>query len=186
MTRTSGHLLTLGAGLLVGFVASRLLPIGIAAASGAIRAASGKDPFDILIRQHKELLSLLDRMEALTTHQIARRNALAYWFKRQISKHAMAEEDVVYPMLHDDAQRAEQADKLYAEHAQMKILLFELQRAVHSDEAWQSAVRGLRAEIEPHARQEEQEEFPRLRELLDQREKIKLGRQIHQFEAVIV
>jgi iron-sulfur cluster repair protein YtfE (RIC family) len=98
----------------------------------------------------------------------------------------MAEEDVVYPMLADDAQRAEAARKLYEEHGRMKVLLFELEQSMKDDAAWRRAVRGLRSEIEPHARQEEEVEFPALRARMDQAGKMKLARKIDQEEAVIV
>lgn len=186
MTKQSGLFLTLGAGFVGGVLAGRLLPIGIAAGAGALRAAAGKDPFAKLIREHGELLRLLDDMETLPAERTAKRRALAYWFMRKISKHAMAEEDLVYPLLHDEADRQEQALKLYAEHGRMKVLLFELERAVHTDRAWLDAVRGLRAEIEPHARQEEEEEFPRLRAVLDRSGRIEAGRKIGRFEAIIV
>ena len=42
-----------------------------------------------------------------------RRNAMLLQLKRMLTAHALAEEDIVYPMLHDDAQRREQAKKLY-------------------------------------------------------------------------
>jgi iron-sulfur cluster repair protein YtfE (RIC family) len=54
------------------------------------------------------------------------------------------------------------------------------------DAAWRRAVRGLRSEIEPHARQEEEVEFPALRARMDQAGKMKLARKIDQEEAVIV
>ena len=67
----------------------------------------------------------------------------------------------------------------------MKILLFELEQSIKNDEAWFKAVRGLRPEIEPHARQEEEVEVPALRDRMDKAGKVKLARKIHQEEAVI-
>jgi iron-sulfur cluster repair protein YtfE (RIC family) len=176
----------LAAGAAGGLLLGKFLPVLIANASGTIRAGAGQDPFESLIRQHRELLSLLDQMESTSTENFVKRTALALKFKRTIAKHAMAEEDVVYPLLHDDTDRAEAVEKLYREHAGMKIHLFELQRSVKDHDSWIANVRSLRAEIEPHARQEEEVEFPRLRGILNQRKSVNLSRKIQQEESLIV
>ncbi len=175
-----------GIGAAGGMLVGRLLPIFLANANGAARAAVGRDPFEPLIREHRELLALLDKMENVPQSRRVRRATLFYLFKRKIAKHAMAEEDVVYPMLTDDLERGDAARKLYAEHGRMKVLLFELERSIKNEEGWLNAVRGLRGEIEPHARQEEEIEFPALRARTDKAKQIKLARKIHQEEAVIV
>jgi hemerythrin superfamily protein len=158
----------IGLGAAGGILAGKLLPIVIANATGVARAAAGKDPFEGLVREHRELLALLDRMENAPRGNYVRRGMLFAQFKRKIAKHAMAEEDVVYPMLTDEAERAEEARKLYEEHGRIKILLFELEQSMKDDEGWLKAVRGLRNEIEPHARQEEEVEFPALRARMDE------------------
>ena len=58
--------------------------------------------------------------------------------------------------------------------------------AIHQQEEWRDAVRALRSEIEPHAREEEETEFPRLRELLDQAGNTELSRKIRQEESLVV
>lgn len=176
----------LAAGVAGGMVLGKFLPVLFANASGTIRGATGQNPFDGLIQQHRDLLSLLTKMENTSAENSLKRTALALKFKRTIAKHAMAEEDLVYPMLHDEAERAEASEKLYREHASMKIHLFELLRSVKDQAAWTANVRALRAEIEPHARQEENEEFPRLREILNRRQATDLSRKIDQEEALIV
>jgi iron-sulfur cluster repair protein YtfE (RIC family) len=186
MNRTRHPWMMVGLGAAGGILAGKLLPIMIANAGGMARGAAGQDPFAGLIREHRELLNLLDRMENDPQGNYIRRGMLFAQFKRKIAKHAMAEEDVVYPMLTDDAQRAEAARKLYEEHGRMKVLLFELEQSMKDDAAWRRAVRGLRSEIEPHARQEEEVEFPALRARMDQAGKMKLARKIDQEEAVIV
>ena len=174
------------AGAAGGVLVSRVLPPFAAQASGAVRAAAGRDPFETLIRQHRELLSLLDRMEAAPADSPVRRIALLLRFKRTIAKHALAEEDIVYPLLHDDAGRADATKQLYDEHADMKIHLFELQRSVKNQEAWLKHLEALRSEIERHARQEEEVEFPHLRSQMDEAKTSRLARKIQQEEALIL
>jgi hemerythrin superfamily protein len=182
-SRRYGSLMVGAAG---GMLLGRLLPTLIANASGIIRGAAGKDPFGGLVRQHRTLLSLLTQMENVPRESRAKRMSLFLLFKRTLAKHALAEEDIIYPLLQDDAKRVEEAEKLYREHARMKVLLFELERSVNDDETWPARVRDLRNEIEPHARQEEEVEFPKLRGLMDKKGNIELARKIHQEESLIV
>jgi iron-sulfur cluster repair protein YtfE (RIC family) len=182
VSKTTNTYLLLGIGAASGALLGRFLPVLLANASGA----AGGDPFARLIEQHRTLLSLLDKMENLPASDWAKRKVLFFAFKRTIGKHAMAEEDIVYPLLKTQAERHEATQKLYREHASVKIHIFELESAIHQETEWADAVRALRSEIEPHAREEEEVEFPRLRELLDQAGKTRLGRKIHQEEALIV
>jgi iron-sulfur cluster repair protein YtfE (RIC family) len=175
-----------GLGAAGGMLMGRLLPILIANANGVARARFGEDPFAGLIREHRQLLALLEKMENTPHHRSLRRGTLFFLFKRKIAKHAMAEEDVVYPMLTDYAERADAARKLYEEHGRMKVLLFELEQSINDDQGWLKAVTSLRSEIEPHARQEEEVEFPALRTRMDMPGKVKLARKIHEEEAGIV
>lgn len=182
----SSAFLLLGAGAAGGMLLGRFLPVLLANASGLARGATGADPFAGLIREHRQLLSLLDRMENVPVDDWARRKVLFLAFKRTIGKHAMAEEDIVYPLLKTEAERHEATQKLYREHASMKIHLFELEKAIHEEEGWREGVRALRTEIEPHAREEEETEFPRLRQLMDEKKTAELNRKIRQEEALVV
>jgi len=125
-------------------------------------------------------------MEHVPTTQWVKRSILLLAFRRTIGKHALAEENIIYPLLKTQAERHEATQKLYREHASMKIHLFELEHALRKDEEWGDGVRALRSEIEPHAREEEEIEFPRLRELLDKEQAIGLLRKIRQEEALVV
>ncbi|MFL6415984.1 MAG: hemerythrin domain-containing protein [Bryobacteraceae bacterium] len=179
-------LLLLGIGAAGGVVLGRFFPLLFANANGWVQGAAGGDPFAGLVEQHRTLLSLLDKMEQLSAADWVKRKFLFLTFKRTIGKHAMAEEDIVYPLLKTEGERHEATQKLYREHASMKIHLFELERAISQENEWRDAVRALRSEIEPHAREEEETEFPRLRQLLDEKKTAQLSRKIRQEEALIV
>ncbi len=183
---SSNSALALVLGTAGGLLLGRVLPVLFANASGLARGAAGQDPFAGLIREHGQLLSLLDRMEATPASEPLKRKTLFLRFKRTIAKHALAEEDIIYPQLQNEADRKEAAAKLYQEHAHMKVFLFELEQALLDEEAWKARVRDLRNEIAPHARQEEEEEFPRIRALMDQKRATELSRKIYQEESLIV
>jgi hemerythrin superfamily protein len=66
---------------------------------------TGTDPFDALAQDHQNVLALFDQIEATEDSAIARANSMLLQLKRLLTAHALAEKEIVYPMLHDDAQR---------------------------------------------------------------------------------
>src|SRR3954452_5619706 len=92
-------------GLVGGVVASRLLPPVWAQLRGAAGQKMGEDPFVQLIAEHRKMLAMLAEMEATPASRPGKRLFLFLAFKRTIAKHAMAEEDVVYPLLYSKADR---------------------------------------------------------------------------------
>jgi hemerythrin superfamily protein len=156
-----------GAGALLMFAASRLAPPFAGRTIGTLRAMSGTDPFEALAQDHQKVLALFGRIEQTDKAAVIRRYAMLLQLKRMLTAHALAEEDIVYPMLHDAAQRREQAKKLYSEHAAVKVKLFELEHKAKDDPTWIDDLRALHRMIAEHAHEEEQIEFPKLRAALD-------------------
>jgi hemerythrin superfamily protein len=173
-------------GLMAGVVASRLLPPICAMACGAMRVKAGRDPLDALVRDHRHFESLLTAMAAAKDRSPAERGQLFFRLKRRLAAHAMAEEDVVYPMLQSAAEAEQHAKKLYAEHAEMKVLLFRIERALTSSTEWSEPVSRLQNLIIKHARQEETQDFPRLRETLDATQQASLAAKIGREKAMIL
>jgi hypothetical protein len=115
-------------GAVLAFVGSRLLPPIVAQARGAVRASAGGDALSALIDDHRAIMSHLDAMAETADNQVFERTQRLLRLKRRLAAHAMAEEDIVYPVLRgtDDASR--DAMHPYEEHARMKILLYRLER----------------------------------------------------------
>lgn len=173
-------------GVAAGIVGSRLLPPLLAAASGSGRARRGHDPFELLIEDHRLILSTLDQMLAEPAESTVKRASLYLALKRKLAKHALAEEDVVYPLLHNQGQDAEASKELYDEHADMKILLFELEELLKSGGDWSTQVHSLRDLIQEHVNDEEQVVFPKLRQIFDANHASKVSGQISREEALIL
>lgn len=173
-------------GAAAAFVASRILPPLIAQVAGAARASRDGDPFAALIVDHRHMVSLLTRMERSGAADVLDRTQLLMRLKRQMTAHALAEEDVVYPMLHDDAHAEDDAKKLYSEHARMKILLHALEQMPKDDPEWPQRASALRELVESHARQEEEIEFPRLRTLMSDNARARLAGQVHREKAMVL
>ena len=175
-----------GAGALLMLVASRIAPPFAGRAIGSIRAMAGTDPFETLAQDHREALALFDRIEATENSATARRAAMLFQLKRMLTAHALAEEDIVYPMLHGEAHRREQTNRLYREHADMKIRLFELEHKAKDDPSWIEDVRALHRVVQEHAREEEQTEFPQLRAALDETRTANLLGEMHREKSLLL
>ena len=155
-----------GAGMLLSLAASRVAPPFAGRAIGSMRAMAGTDPFDALAQDHQKALAMFEAIEATDNTATMRRAAMLFQLKRMLTAHALAEEDIIYPMLRDDAHREEMASQLYRELAEMKIRRFELEHQAKDGPGWIAKLRELRGIIAGHARQEEESEFPRLRSAL--------------------
>lgn len=173
-------------GAAAALVASRFLPPLMAQAAGAARAAAGRDPFDALEQDHRVILSLLSRMEQSADAGAFQRTQLLLRLKRRLSAHALAEEDVIYPMLHEQAQELGDTMRLYGEHAEMKMRLHALEQMAKDDPRWIETARDLKALVERHARQEEEVDFPKLRNALDEQAMTSLSGQVQREKALLL
>ncbi|QCG93892.1 hemerythrin domain-containing protein [Azospirillum sp. TSA2s] len=154
-------------GAALALVASRLLPPVVAQLAGTARHAAGRDGIDALVDDHRHIQSLLVEMVQTPMDAPGRRTQLLLRLKRRLAAHAMAEEDVVYPLLHDQARKEEDAKHLYGEHAEMKMHLFDLEQTPKDDPRWLAVALDLKRIVDGHIRQEEEIDFPALRNSLD-------------------
>lgn len=159
---------TFATGAAIGLIASRVMAPLAGRAVGAARVAAGGDPFDALARDHQRVLSMMDSLLETDDTATMRRTAGLLQIKRALTAHALAEEDVVYPLLHDRANAKVAVEQLYREHAEIKMHLARMEHMQAGDPAWTQELQALRDLVARHARDEEEREFPRLREALAQ------------------
>ena len=148
------------AGAAVGFAADygrRMMVQGLGAA----------DWTDALVAEHRAVLALFDKLQATEDGQTWMRAHLLTKIRNALGKHALEEENAVYPALRE-ANEAHDADALNAEHGYVKTFLYELDNMPKSSPEWMERVRAFRALLEEHMRMEEDEVFPRLRAQLDE------------------
>jgi hemerythrin superfamily protein len=180
---TSGNdsAFSFGGGSSAGVIAGAALAgaaIGIAANVGRklfvqfSTGASG-DWFDALKAEHALTLGIFDKIEATDDSQGMMRSHLLMKLKYALTKHAMEEENVVYPALRQ-ANLAHDADALNAEHGYVKTYLYELETLSNTSPEWLARVRDFRAMLEEHMRMEEDEVFPTFRKALTDTQNAKL------------
>ncbi len=122
---------------------------------------------DALKAEHKAVLKVFDTLEATDDKATIRRNMLLAHIKHALVKHAIEEENVIYPALRE-AGKTEQADELNAEHGYVKQFLYELENMPSTSPKWIAKVKEFRAALEKHIREEEDTLFPELRAQLSE------------------
>ncbi len=120
-------------------------------------------PWDeALAAEHQLTLKVFDAIEATTERNTTKRAALLMNLKHMLAKHAMEEENVIYPALREAGQ-IQEADHLNNDHGYVKQYLYELTELPKDSPAWIAKVRQFRTDIEKHMREEENTLFPRLK-----------------------
>lgn len=117
---------------------------------------------EALAGEHALTLKVFDAIEATTVGNTVKRATLLANLKHMLSKHAMEEENVIYPAMREAGEVAE-ADHLNADHGYVKQYLYELGEIPKDSPSWIVKVRAFRADIETHMREEETMLFPRLK-----------------------
>ncbi len=115
------------------------------------------------MEDHRKILATIDDMIQCPPDAGMKRARLFLMLKQKLAKHAMAEEEVVYPLLHQ-GDRSGQSKHLYDEHADMKILLFDLEQRLKNREGWPDVASSLRDLVQRHVNEEERQVFPHLRQ----------------------
>ena len=144
--------------------------VGIAANMGRklfvqFASTGGASWDEALATEHRMTLMTFDKIEATDDDQSTLRSQLLAKLKYQLTKHALEEENVIYPALRQ-ANSAHDADALEGEHGYVKTYLYELETMPNDGAEWLARVRDFRAMIEEHMRMEEDEVFPALRRIM--------------------
>ncbi|QIK95356.1 hemerythrin domain-containing protein [Sphingomonas sp. HDW15A] len=130
-------------------------------------SASAGDWDQVLATEHQQTLIIFDKILETRDSQTTKRAMFIKKLTHALDKHAHEEEHVVYPALRA-ANNAHDADVLEGEHGYVKTFLFELNEMKKSSPEFLPKVREFRDMVDRHAKMEEQEVFPRLKEGLTQ------------------
>jgi hemerythrin-like domain-containing protein len=144
------------AGLAVGLAAS----IGRKAIVQGVTAGAGNWS-DGLKAEHAATLKIFDALEKTDESQVGKRKTMLMQLKHSLGKHAIEEENVVYPALREQG-LTEEADHLNHDHGYVKQFLYDLTELDPSDPAWIDKLREFRGDLEEHIDEEENELFPKL------------------------
>lgn len=149
------------AGLAVGLAAN----LGRKAVVQGVSVAAG-DWDQALATEHALALKIFDALEATENKQKVKRSTLLMSLKHALMKHAVQEENVIYPALRD-AGKTEAADHLNHDHGYVKDYLYHLENLPKDSPEFLTTLARFRADIEKHIREEEDELYPAMKASLD-------------------
>lgn len=162
-----------------------LLTAGVAAIANLGRKLAVQAPTAMaqdwcagLTKEHKATLAVIDTLQDVSPDHPERRTAMLVSLTHMISKHALQEENVIYPMLRR-GEDAQSADSLNRDHGEVKAMLYELGHMDKADPAFAETLAQLRGALEEHMREEEDTLFPALRDRLSDDENRKLTREMN-------
>jgi hemerythrin superfamily protein len=152
--------------------------VGIAANMGRkllmqMASTGGAEWDEALANEHRATLAVFDKIEMTDDSQTMMRATLLAKLKYALTKHALQEENVIYPALRQ-ANSIHDADALESEHGYVKTYLYELETMRKDSPEWLARVRDFRAMIEEHMRMEEDETFPALRNIMSEEQNSRL------------
>ena len=116
---------------------------------------------------HDTALAIFDKMLGTDQTQTFKRKMLLMKLTHALDKHAHQEEMVVYPALRE-ANEAVSADQLEGEHGYIKTFIYELNEMGPDSGTWLEKVREFRDLVSRHAHMEEEEVFPRFKQVMDE------------------
>jgi len=164
-------------GAALGLVAGLAIPHARKAVMQGPSIAAG-DWVDALVAEHrmveKAFQSLLETRET----EMAKREMLLTKIAYALTKHAIEEENVIYPALAENG-HADVAKRLVADHGEVKTFIYDLRRISSTDPRWIGEVRQFWSRLQSHVREEEDDIFPAFRQSLPQGENAKLTKMMN-------
>jgi hemerythrin superfamily protein len=137
-----------------------------------------QDVATVLTADHREMERLYEDYQRAEGDPTAS-ESLVRELTRLIVQHALAEEQVLYPVMKSALpDGAEQVAEARDQHKSIERMLEALEQLRADDTAFGETVRALMLEVIPHAREEEEDLFPALREVVGDDEMRSLGAKV--------
>ncbi|MEN3270739.1 hemerythrin domain-containing protein [Pseudonocardia sp.] len=140
-------------------------------------ATADLDVIDELMSDHREVTSLLDRID--TTTDPADKRELADIAITELVRHAVAEEMYVYPAMRENLPDGEEVVKHDTEeHKELERTMKALEGVEATDPRFEQLVGELRRELQHHVEEEESEQFPKFRQRVPHDERVQLREKV--------
>ena len=124
------------------------------------------DAVELLERQHREVEAMFERFEKMTDRATVSKKKLADEICNALIMHTAIEEEIFYPATREASEETDDmVDEAVVEHASAKDLIAQIQEMDPGDDLYDAKVKVLSEMIEHHVKEEEEEMFPKAREL---------------------
>jgi hemerythrin superfamily protein len=130
------------------------------------KTKDAQDAITLLESQHREVEEMFKKYEDLTDRAKASKKKIADQVCTALTLHAQIEEEIFYPATREASKETEDmVDEAVVEHAAAKDLIAQILDMDPDDDLYDAKVKVLSEQIEHHVEEEEQEMFPKVREL---------------------
>jgi hemerythrin superfamily protein len=178
MPQTSnGHLGRLATGAALGFMAGLALPHARKAVMQGPSHAAG-DWVAALKAEHRVVEKAFEALLATTEADHLKREMLLTKIAYALTKHAIEEENVIYPALMEGG-REDMARHLTEDHGRVKTFIYDLRRISSTEPQWIETARSFFQDLQHHVREEEEEVFPAFHDALPAEENARLTRMMN-------
>lgn len=170
------HFATLTGVAAAGLLAVPAVLAGKPAAAQPSPAASGGDAFQMLIDDHKKVAALMQQIAG--TDDPSKRMSLLRQLADALTRHAVAEENVIYPAVRQMSLTGIDAMTAVKDHADIKTYLYVLENTTDNKE-WKEQFGELQEEVKSHVASEEKDMFPALRAKLSSEQLAKMTQAVN-------
>jgi hemerythrin superfamily protein len=178
MRPTPGHSFgRLATGAALGLMAGLAIPHARKAVMQAPSLAAG-DWVEALTAEHRLVEKTFAMLLKTSDDEVLKREMLLTKIAYALTKHAIEEENVIYPALAENA-RTDQSQHLTQDHAEVKTFIYDLRRTETSDPRWLIKAQAFFESLQRHMREEEDEVFPAFRDALPAQENARLTRMLN-------
>ena len=123
--------------------------------------AKPRDAVALLKQDHAEVKAMFKQYEELGDRAFATKQKLAEKICLELTKHAIAEEEIFYPAVREDVKEGDDlVDEATVEHATAKDLIAQIHAMDPHDDLYDAKVKVLGEYIDHHVKEEEEEMFP--------------------------
>jgi hemerythrin superfamily protein len=161
----------------IGFAAGIAATFMRKAAVQSVSAVQG-DWLEALKADHQIVDKAFEKLFQTSEKDVVQRTMIFGTIKGALTKHALEEENVIYPALRMHANE-EEGKHLAADHGDIKTYLAELTMMEKAGPQFISRARDLAEIFRTHVREEEDDVFPAFRERLSKEENAKLTLLMH-------
>ncbi|WP_374468057.1 hemerythrin domain-containing protein [Phenylobacterium sp.] len=164
-------------GAALGLVAGLAIPHARKAVMQGPSLAAG-DWVAALTAEHRLVEKMFDQLLKTHDDEMLKREMLLAKIAYALTKHAIEEENVIYPALAENA-RTDQSHHLAEDHLEVKTFIYDLRRTPTTDPRWLIKARAFWTSLSEHMREEEEDVFPALRDALPPDENAKLFKMLN-------
>ena len=150
-------------------------------------AEEQRDVIEVLEHDHREVEEMFAELESLrgasAEEDKTRRKELTEQVTIELVRHSVAEEVLVYPKVEDKVS-AEEVEHAREEHAEAEETLQRLEKLDADDPSFDDELSTLMEEIRHHIKEEEEDMFAHMREVIEPGELRTLGARVEAFKKV--